>query len=191
MAAEAVAAAEGITAAKAKAEAARVAAAAAAGGATGANGRPRRHTWAGEQLGRLEATLVSEKPFKLITRNFRLDMSQAACLHISPRRIVPAQGVTSHPCTAGSRVVCRPRFDEPYTHVLYQEPQRHVARLVQLWNRVDPGESIFFEAVNGRSPALPLPPSEPLHPHPLHPLCTSSAPLPPPAGVVCSLSGLT
>jgi hypothetical protein len=97
VAAEAVAAAEGITAAKAKAEAARVAAAAAAGGATGANGRPRRHTWAGEQLGRLEATLVSEKPFKLITRNFRLDMSQAACLHISPRRIVPAQGVHFSP----------------------------------------------------------------------------------------------
>ena len=84
MAAEVVVAAEGITAAKAKAAAAKVAAAAAAGGAMNADGRQRRHTWAGEQLGRLQATLVSEKPFKLITRSFRLDMSQAACLHISP-----------------------------------------------------------------------------------------------------------
>ena len=115
MAAEVVVAAEGITAAKAKEAAAKVAAAAAAGGAMDADGRrrdhQRRHTWAGEQLGRLQATLVSEKPFKLITRSFRLDMSQAAwhaCIsHRTVGCIVPAQGSTSHPCIARSRVVYR------------------------------------------------------------------------------------
>ena len=48
-----------------------------------------------------------------------------------------------------------------------------MARLVQLWNRIDPGESIFFEAVNGRS--LSAPPLQPIcnpSAHPFIPLCT-------------------
>ena len=73
-----------------------------------------------------------------------------------------------------------------------------MARLVQLWSRVDPGESIFFEAVNGRSPsATHLQPicNPSLHP-PVYPFCTpmhfsctplhSSAPLYNPSTALCT-----
>jgi hypothetical protein len=108
VAAEAALAAEGITAAKKKAEAARAAATAAAGGATSPDGRPRRHTWAGEQLGRLQATLVSEQPFKLSTRRFRLDMSQAACLH-SPQGLPPTHAsLVVESCAGRMRLITPP-----------------------------------------------------------------------------------
>ena len=60
-----------------------------------------------------------------------------------------------------------------------------MAKLLRLWSHTDPGESLFFEAVDGRPPLHPLctpsaPPlhaiSAPLPPHPipLHPHFTSS-----------------
>ena len=67
---------EGIMAAKAAAAAARATAtAAAAGGAAGADGRQQRQSWSKCEL---QAALVSALPFKLLTRSFRLDMTQAS-----------------------------------------------------------------------------------------------------------------